>query len=343
MKNFLKTTALFAILLGLAGGLTHCEKIEDKEVICDVENPLTDLPWLKEKIAQYEASGFYSRIYQCTYKHGIGFLDIAGSMNFFYNCAGEVICILGGFAGNTCPELEIDFENKKLIWEASRITPCIEFEDPIRDIPWLAVRVREMMEDVEAGLVKNARIYQCVFSDGIREGIGFLTRWDGSPGYRLINCTGTPLCWSDDLCSDFTIDFENKKLIWEASRVNPCDCIMDTLRGEWRWVKTINITRRDTVDNEFESIVRILSQNEDGSINYEIFVEDTLFYRGSFEILQASTVGVFTNIKLPHRPGINQWNIFFRERCGTSGRDVISFQIGAAHAFVIQHYYQRVK
>ena len=122
-----------------------------------------------------------------------------------------------------------------------------------------------------------------------------------------------------------------------------CDCIMDTLRGEWRWVKTTDTRLRDTLDNEFESIVKILSQNEDGSINYEIFVEDTLFYRGSFEILQASTAGVFTNIKLPHRPGINQWNIFFRERCGASGRDVISFQIGAAHAFVIQHYYQRVK
>jgi len=125
-----------------------------------------------------------------------------------------------------------------------------------------------------------------------------------------------------------------------------CDCIMDTLRGEWRWVKTTDTRLRDTLDNEFESIVKILSQNEDGSINYEIFVEDTLFYRGSFEILQIWATGVFTDIKLPHNYDVNwqlHWTIHFGGRPGTSGRDIISFQIGATSMSIVQFYYQRIK
>jgi hypothetical protein len=37
------------------------------------------------------------------------------------SCDGESLCIFGGHAGNTCPELEfnVDFENKKLIWESN--------------------------------------------------------------------------------------------------------------------------------------------------------------------------------------------------------------------------------
>ena len=65
----------------------------------------------------------------------------------------------------------------------------------------------------------------------------------------------------------------------------PCSCIMDTLRGEWSWVK-----RRcgfiDLTDNDFKSVLKIVSQNEDASINYEIFVEDTLFYKGSFQVME---------------------------------------------------------
>jgi hypothetical protein len=186
-----------------------------EQVYCYVDNPLTDLLWLKEKIVQYEASGFYTRIYQCTYKDGIGFWDAMGSASYFYDCAGEMICIVGGSVGNTCPELEIDFENRKLIWENSRVTPCVEFDDPLTDIPWLVARVRSYREDVEAGLRKNVRIYQCTFSDNLKEGIGFLVKWDGSPGYRLMNCTGTPLGWSGygGELSGYNVDFENKKLI----------------------------------------------------------------------------------------------------------------------------------
>jgi len=63
----------------------------------------------------------------------------------------------------------------------------------------------------------------------------------------------------------------------------PCHCIMDTLKGEWSWViRSANII--GYTENEFKSVLKIISQNEDTSINYEVFVEDTLFSSGSFQI-----------------------------------------------------------
>ena len=61
-----------------------------------------------------------------------------------------------------------------------------------------------------------------------------------------------------------------------------CHCIMDTLKGEWSWVEEGNMHVGCNDIDHFKSIIKILSQNEDNSINYEIFVEDTLFSRGSF-------------------------------------------------------------
>ena len=49
MKKILKLTALTAVLLILVGGMTFCAIERDKEeLVCNVKNPLTDLPWLKE-------------------------------------------------------------------------------------------------------------------------------------------------------------------------------------------------------------------------------------------------------------------------------------------------------
>ena len=92
-----------------------------------------------------------------------------------------------------------------------------------------------------------------------------------------------------------------------------CHCIMDTLKGEWSWVKQHGGLGGNTIDNEFKSIVKILNQNEDASINYEVFVEDTLFYRGNFQIQEEQWNRRTANIKLPHdiwRDNIT-WHIYF--------------------------------
>lgn len=90
-----------------------------------------------------------------------------------------------------------------------------------------------------------------------------------------------------------------------------CNCIMDTLKGEWRWTKKSGGFLVDITDSEFKSIIKILSQNEDESINYEVFVEDTLFYKGSFQIQKRIEDRIDANIKLPHEEWLSgNWCIF---------------------------------
>jgi hypothetical protein len=93
----------------------------------EVENPLTDLPWLKEIIDGIEKdaeAGYkqHARIYQCTYINGTGFLlelcvGCPDSGYWLKSYEGESLCIMYGLAGDPCQELNVDFENKKLIWE----------------------------------------------------------------------------------------------------------------------------------------------------------------------------------------------------------------------------------
>jgi hypothetical protein len=100
-------------------------------------------------------------------------------------------------------------------------------------------------------------------------------------------------------------------IILLSSPQEPCSCIMDTLKGEWSWIK-IACGYTQPSDNEFKSIIKILSQNEDSSINYEVFVEDTLFSRGSFQI-QYNQYSEVANIKLPHQCYSEGWNIWFSD------------------------------
>jgi len=136
-KNLFSTTsgiikkgtvaALCLILSGLFL-VAGCKKDAPKNITgCNVDNPLTDLPWLKEIIDGLEKdseSGYkhHARIYQCYYKDGIGFLLelCVGCPDFGYwlkNCEGESLCVIGGIAGDTCSEFDIDFENVILLWE----------------------------------------------------------------------------------------------------------------------------------------------------------------------------------------------------------------------------------
>jgi hypothetical protein len=92
-----------------------------KDKACDFNNPLTDLPWLKTKINEinllYQENPTLSvAIYQCAYGNGkTGFLVDEGNIKLFHNCNGDILCIMGGIAGETCSELNIVSE--ELIWE----------------------------------------------------------------------------------------------------------------------------------------------------------------------------------------------------------------------------------
>ncbi|MDL2297328.1 Ig-like domain-containing protein [Bacteroidales bacterium OttesenSCG-928-B11] len=87
-----------------------------------------------------------------------------------------------------------------------------------------------------------------------------------------------------------------------AVTVMPCNCIMDSLRGEWKWFKKEGGWRGRITDNDFNSTVKVMSQNEDGAINCEVIVDDTLFYAGSFQLKHTPYYANrrTADIKLPH-------------------------------------------
>jgi len=116
----------------------------------------------------------------------------------------------------------------------------------------------------------------------------------------------------------FRINVENIdsiKFIKAELPEEPCNCIMDTLKGDWIWFKKHGGIIDNTWVNEFKSVIRILSQNEDGSINYQIFVADTLFSSGSFELTSMSWSGwkITTNIKFPHWFWVEDEILYFYE------------------------------
>ena len=125
MKKNILIFAAFVLIS--VGGFSACEEKEGtlKEQVCDVNNPLIDLPWLKKIVDDFENAEEYrqhARIYQCAYKDGIGFLLelCVGCPDHGYlltSCTGESLCTLWGIAGNPCKDFDIDFENKELIWE----------------------------------------------------------------------------------------------------------------------------------------------------------------------------------------------------------------------------------
>ena len=128
--NILKLTAILLLMVGVFSFCKEKEETQEKlkEKVCNVENPVTDLPWLKEIIDGFEnfaetmKHNTHAKIYQCDYKDGIGFLlemcaECSNARYSFRNCEGVVLCREGFIGQNNCSELNIDFANKKLIWE----------------------------------------------------------------------------------------------------------------------------------------------------------------------------------------------------------------------------------
>ena len=127
----------------------------------------------------------------------------------------------------------------------------------------------------------------------------------------------------------------------------PCYCIMDTLRGEWSWAKTYGGIGGNTADNEFKSIIKILSQNEDASMNYEVFVENTIFSNGSFQVQYSQFYGERTvNINLPHWGSSlitdENWIICFKDRLtAMSSKDTLCLWDGKIDGYC--YYYYKVR
>ena len=138
MKNKVK---VFGLLLFLFVSCSS-SKIDDNnsepacKEECEVNDPVRELPWLTEIIDGFVAAAYsynpHARIYQCSYKCGIGFLlemcvGCTDDKYSFRNCEGEILCISQALSGeDSCSELEIDHENKKLIWEVTEMHYPVE-------------------------------------------------------------------------------------------------------------------------------------------------------------------------------------------------------------------------
>ena len=116
----IRVLKILTILIILTVNHISCKDESSNKKICNVNNPLTDLPWLKVKVDELtllsQDNSLHISIYQCKYgDRQIGFFEFHGNANPFYNCDGEVLCVLGGVVGETCPQLNIT--EKKLIWD----------------------------------------------------------------------------------------------------------------------------------------------------------------------------------------------------------------------------------
>ena len=105
----MKKTVLL-ISIGITLFFMSCQK---PGRICQVSNPLTELPWLKERIGVNNIEVSKVILKDKKKKRRIeGFAIVVNKQHSFYvvgyyNCSGEVLCSNGGVAGFQCNDYEI--------------------------------------------------------------------------------------------------------------------------------------------------------------------------------------------------------------------------------------------
>lgn len=122
-KNKRKNIFLSPFLLAtLALFMASCEKTE-KCTFCNVENPLTDLEWLKKTVAEMTESAEHCSVSKCIYqtdKQGfiISFCDnCPDNMVSLTDCTGNTLCNIGGYAGLQDTVYKIKNETIEIIFK----------------------------------------------------------------------------------------------------------------------------------------------------------------------------------------------------------------------------------
>ena len=109
-------------LAAMALSMTACEKTE-KCTFCNVENPLTDLEWLKKTVAEMTESAEHCSVSKCIYqtdKQGfiISFCDnCPDNMVSLTDCTGNTLCNIGGYAGLQDTVYKIKNETIEIIFK----------------------------------------------------------------------------------------------------------------------------------------------------------------------------------------------------------------------------------
>ena len=122
-RNILKIALLVLVAVGMLS-ISSCEKGEEtcSECHCQVENSLTDLGWLKDKLAEYDNS--YSlriKVYTCKYqtnKDGFFFeeVEMSDGQQYLYDCKGNLLCTTGGISGRLDDVYNVDYNSRQLIY-----------------------------------------------------------------------------------------------------------------------------------------------------------------------------------------------------------------------------------
>ena len=215
-------------ILGFAGSLS-CNHKADEETESAMDNPLTDLPWLKTIVDELTlVSQDYQlniAIYQCLYgDRQTGFLIVGrGDVSPFYNYNGELLCAMGGVAGDTCPELKIDHTKKILIWEIENgfINGVCEFVNPLEDLFWLKKIVEEFTAYSDLIAKRHFKIYQCSYMEEKNKKTGFIVTPIcvdcGESTAMLYSCSGLKICnmSGTGVCDKYNII--SQTLIWEIN------------------------------------------------------------------------------------------------------------------------------
>jgi hypothetical protein len=137
---------------------------------------------------------------------------------------------------------------------------------------------------------------------------------------------------------------ETDYLFFNIQEIPPaiiCNCVMDTLQGQWIWIKTYDGSHGTLSDNEFKSVLKITGQNEDRTINYESHVADTLFYKGTFKFEQTQWTNIV--IQLPHWTADkdNRWNLLFHNEQYKATKDTVCFYSGNPDDYMF--YYKKIE
>ena len=103
---------VFLISISLAVLFISCEKVGK---VCNVSDPLTELPWLAEQINRIETDSINVEISKVILKDikdkkkidAIGIYYIFNPSSHYgilslFNCSGEGLCTIGGVIGNGC-------------------------------------------------------------------------------------------------------------------------------------------------------------------------------------------------------------------------------------------------
>ena len=229
MEIILKKTQWFTVITILCivvvslFAAAGCDKAETPPTVCNFDNPLTDLPWLKEKTDEFnlltqENQSLSIAIFKCNYgDEETGFLVDEGNAKPFYNCNGKLLCTMDVDAEKTCSELYITCKERILKITNNDIKNSCEVENPLTDLLWLKSEVDELTLIIQSGRPIRASIYQCNYGNnetGFLEFVGY-----SSPFY---NCNGEILCImggdAGETCPELNIVSE--ELIWEMNEID---------------------------------------------------------------------------------------------------------------------------